>query len=465
MAERVWRATAAQRRLLRLDHVDEVLYGGARGGGKSDTLLVFSIRRRVRHPGSRGLILRRTLADLTKGGALIPRSHELLAGIATWNGSEHRWRFANGSTLEFGHAQDDADVYAYQGAQYDDICIDQLDQFDEWQYLLMLAACRTVLPGVRPLVRVSANPGGRGHAWIKARWVDVVPPGEVYTDSRTGLTRCYVPATVADNPYLNESYVRWLEALPEPWRTAWRDGRWDVFVGQYFASWDPAVHVCEPFPVPERWPRWMAYDWGAASPAWWGWFVRAPWGTIYVYRELYLARYDEPTRRWVGLGLTVDEQVRRALAMQAPGEVARPCYAGPDMFTRGAQSGETNAAVAARLGLPMLPAMTDRVQGWQRIQRALQPRPVDREGATVVEPELVVFSGCQHLIRTLPLLVANERHPDDLADGQEDHPADGLRYGLVMQHTTDGAPAPVLLGPPRSAMRDGPWGGRRGDLD
>src|SRR5689334_2574030 len=115
-----WTAEPPQSQFLKFADVDEALYGGARQGGKSDALLVFSIARRTAHRGSKGLILRRTLADLNKEGALIARSHDLLTGVATYHTQEHKWRFPGGGVIEFSYCERDEDVYKYQGAQYDD---------------------------------------------------------------------------------------------------------------------------------------------------------------------------------------------------------------------------------------------------------------------------------------------------------------------------------------------------------
>ena len=64
-----WKAEPPQSQFLKFTDVDEALYGGARQGGKSDALLIFSIKRRTEHRGSKGLILRRMLSDLSNEGA------------------------------------------------------------------------------------------------------------------------------------------------------------------------------------------------------------------------------------------------------------------------------------------------------------------------------------------------------------------------------------------------------------
>lgn len=459
MIKRRWKALPFQAEFLADNDTEEILIGGAKGPGKSDGLLIFSIKRRTEFPGSRGLIIRREFADLVKEGSLIPRSEELLSGIAQYNRQEHKWRFPNSSVIEFGHAQHEYDILGYQGAQYDDICVDQLEQFTELQYRILHGAARTTRRDLKPLFRASANPGDVGHAFVKSYFIDVAPPRTVYIDPKTQLRRKFIPATYRDNPYLNPEYVQYLNALPEPWLSAWRDGKWEGFIGQYFSPWRPdPPYVCDPFPLHPNWPRWMAYDWGSASPAWVGWLCRAPWGTIYVYREAYFATQEPQTRRWVGTGLTVDVQIRQAQALMAIGEAASPCYAGPDVFIKGGQTGESHADVTARLGVSMSLATTDRVQGWQRLKRAFQPRRVDRDGQTVEEPEVVIFSTCPHLIRTLPLLVGKE-NTEDIKDLQEDHPADGLRYGIIEQSGEGASVGEFLLGPQLKTLteRESPW--------
>lgn len=147
-----WLAEPPQAQFLGFTDVDEALYGGARQGGKSDALLMFSIARRLAHPGSKGLILRRTLADLSKEGALISRSHELLTGIATYHTQEHKWRFRDGGVLEFSYCERDEDVYKYQGAQYDDICLDEAEHFTDWQFRMLRPVARTTRKDLRPLI-------------------------------------------------------------------------------------------------------------------------------------------------------------------------------------------------------------------------------------------------------------------------------------------------------------------------
>ena len=108
-----WNAQPVQRLFLQ-QKAFEGFMGGAAGGGKSDTLLMFNIARRLKYPGSAGLMLRRSIEELKKEGSLIPRSHEILHGKWAWSGMDKKWRAPNGSTLEFGYCKYESDVYHYQ---------------------------------------------------------------------------------------------------------------------------------------------------------------------------------------------------------------------------------------------------------------------------------------------------------------------------------------------------------------
>jgi hypothetical protein len=107
---------------------DELFYGGAAGGGKTDGAIIYSTLRRKRFPGSRGLIVRRTRTDLFMAGGVYDRSVELLAGTgAQWQAGKGRWVFPDGGFIEFGYAPDTWDKFKqrYMGMQVDDLLIEE----------------------------------------------------------------------------------------------------------------------------------------------------------------------------------------------------------------------------------------------------------------------------------------------------------------------------------------------------
>jgi predicted phage terminase large subunit-like protein len=232
----------------------EILFGGAAGGGKSDALLMDALQY-VHVPGYAHLILRRTFKDLAKPGAIMDRAIEWLmprarAGLGVrWSGDLKAFYFdtwhtlssgecvpAKPSVLAFGHLESENDKFQYQGGEFQGIGFDELTQFTETQYTYLLSRIRRpkmdALPPDDPLralarvplrMRAGANPGGEGHEWVYARFVNekTRQPG-----------RGFVPAKLTDNPHLDQAeYEGQLDQLDHVTREQLKNGRWDVRPG------------------------------------------------------------------------------------------------------------------------------------------------------------------------------------------------------------------------------------------
>ena len=139
----------------------ETLFGGAAGGGKSHGQLLDALRFAVVYPGSRQLMLRRTMPELER--SLVPAALRLYPqSVASYKVSEHRWDFINGSTLEFGYCDAESDVTKYQSAEYDVIRFDELTHFTESQFTYLISRIRGANPYPKQ-VKSTTNPGGIGH--------------------------------------------------------------------------------------------------------------------------------------------------------------------------------------------------------------------------------------------------------------------------------------------------------------
>ena len=182
----------------------EAFYGGAAGGGKTDALLMAALQY-VAVPGYRALLFRRSFADLNLPGALMDRAHDWLGGTAAvWNAHDHVWTFPSGATLSFGYLETERDKYRYQSAEFAFIGFDELTQFAESQYTYLFSRLRRLAGSAVPLrMRSASNPGGLGHEWVRARFVDTCAASE----------RVFVPARLADNPFLDQ--VQYRESLAE----------------------------------------------------------------------------------------------------------------------------------------------------------------------------------------------------------------------------------------------------------
>jgi predicted phage terminase large subunit-like protein len=242
----------------------EVFFGGAAGGGKSVALLMAALQYSD-VPGYDALLLRPSLSELQLASGLIALSHQWLAGSrASWSAETRTWRFpgpgrragAGGSSLGFGYLANSDDLARYAGSSYSFLGVDELTRFSEQHYRRMFRVLRqpsasdgpaapdgTRLGDVPVRVRATSNPGGSGHAWVKARFIDphTRHPGALYLASR-----------LADNPYLNQAdYRGMLRELPLAERERLLNGDWDIpDEGELFQrAW---FEIVEPHQLPER---------------------------------------------------------------------------------------------------------------------------------------------------------------------------------------------------------------------
>lgn len=444
--EKDWRLQSRQQRaedLVESGEVFELLYGGAAGGGKSEWLLYHFYTLAQRFPGFNGLLLRRTFPELRR--SLIMRSWGRFdPAICRYYASEHIWRFKNGSTIEFGYCESDADVYQYQSAEYDAIGWDELTQFPtDYPYTYLMSRCRTTVTkrakGLRPHIVAGTNPGGVGGAWVKARFIDPMPPetilpAEVIVKGKARVVpRVFVPAKISDNAYLGDDYAIALANLNPALRAALEDGSWDTVEGQFFTEWDRNVHVVDPFEIPMDWPRIRGLDYGYTNPMCCLWGAIGPDGLVVIYRELYVTEHTPP------------EQARKIRAMSLMGTPPRPervayTVADPSVWTK-TGAGPPIATQYVDNHLPVRKANNARIDGWARLRDYLRVDPRTKR------PRLIVFSTCTNLLRTLPMLVHDQKRPEDLDTRGEDHAADALRYLVMSRPRTAAGPRP---GEPRT---------------
>lgn len=213
-----------------LSHIQEMLYGGAAGGGKTDALLEAALQY-ADLPGYKALLLRKTFTQLSQASGLIDRSHEWLSGKASWNETKHRWTFPSGAILEFGHLQHEKDRFNYQGAEFDFIGFDELTHFTEAEYRYLFSRLRRRQGSpIPPRVRGASNPGGKGHRWVKRRFIDRLPAEDDPEDTpEKCAARVFIPAKVSDNPGIDQvAYRAALEQLDPQERAQLLDGDWEA---------------------------------------------------------------------------------------------------------------------------------------------------------------------------------------------------------------------------------------------
>lgn len=389
---------------------DEVLFGGAAGGGKSMGQLIDAAAFAVRYPQSRQLILRRTLPELER--TLIRTARGIYPQkLYSYSESKHLGRFANGSTVEFGYCDAEADVYRYQSAEYDVIRFDELTHFTEFMYLYLSSRVRGA-NGYPKQVKSSTNPGGVGHDWVKRRFIDIGAAGAVH-ETATG-SRLFIPSLVSDNPFLESAdpkYKGRLMRLPENERRALLLGEWNISGGRFFPEWDAAVHVVRPFDIPQDWQKFFVMDYGLDMLA--GYFIAVDsWRRAYVYAELYRS------------GLIISDAARLIASQnQNVSEYIAP----PDLWNRRQDSGKSAAEIFANSGILLNKAGANRRAGWLALKELLRAYENERGEKTA---GLVVFDSCVNAIRTMGAISVDPHDPVDAARAPHEltHAPDALRY-------------------------------------
>lgn len=218
----------------------EILYGGARGGGKTACGMAWLTEPEyISNPRFRGLVLRKSFKDLADW---IGKARVFMFGLAEIFTVPAEIRFSSGAVIALGHWGDSSALGMYLGQEYQKILIEELTDIfaQEDEYLKLLGSLRSSDPTLRPQVFCTTNPGGKGHSWVRQRWVDVAY-NKTYYDPASGTSRIFIPSKVDDNPSITDNdpeYIRYLDSLPERLRRAWRDGSWDLAEGSFFQEFN-----------------------------------------------------------------------------------------------------------------------------------------------------------------------------------------------------------------------------------
>lgn len=379
--------------------------------------------------------------------------------------------------MQIGHMQHEADKYNYQGKEFNFIGFDELTQFTEGQYLYLHSRVRSTDPNIKPEVRATTNPGGVGHYWVKARFVDVAPPLETYYDPSTGLSRCFVPGRVYDNPTLIDNdplYIKRLEALPEVEKQRLLHGVWDIFEGQVFTELSQRVHGYESFEPPPEWERICAFDWGYSKP-WAMLYAAVDYdGVMWVYKELYglkAGNYDDEGVRQTNSEIIEaihdyerNERVRPRMRLADPA-----CWGPTKMGGSNFVMGPSFAEDAAKAGLFFMRADNDRLRGIQQVHQRfkLETETDDKTGEVKREyPRVQIANSCENWWRTMMTLRQSARDPEDIDTRQEDHLYDVYRYlcmarPIIPKHR-DHVPAGSFMAERRKYIRAREYSKRHG---
>lgn len=407
------------------DTVNEILFGGARGGGKTDTGQVW-LAEHVKNPRYRALVIRKNSDDLKDW---VDRSARMYQGLGV-KIAYRPWEltFPSGAKILTGHLKDQDAYGKYQGHEYQRMLIEELTQIpDEKRYKQLKASNRSTVSGIPAQMFATTNPGGIGHTWVRKRFVDFAPYYNITTDE-FGLRRVYIPATIDDNPALKQAdpdYVRQLEALketdPDLWK-AWRLGDWNIIAGQAFREWNKLYHVTPRFDYPLKdCKRFIGFDWGYNAPGVAVWIAVTPenkYGVVrvYVYRELWLTQTDP--KEWA-----------KQLNMIRKIDGVRDMWLPHDCFNK--EMGESIAEIFHRDGgMNVKPASTLK-KGARHMRKAIMHGMLS--DAADGRPYLQLHPNCSQLAESIPELINDDSDPEDIDTEGPDHGYDALTEALMME--------------------------------
>lgn len=373
------------------------------------------------------------------------------SGHVKINYSKHYIEFWNGAKIFLGHCQYEKDRLKMQGAECHLLLVDELTHFSESIYRYFRGRCRLgglKLPakykGMFPRIICGSNPGGVGHNWVKAAFIDPAPPMTLVRQEKRegGMLRQYVPSKLSDNPTLVDNdpdYLDRLEGLGDDALVkAMRDGDWEIVSGGMLDDvWHKETHVLVPFDIPASWRIDRGFDWGSSKPFAVLWFAESdgtpakladgtqrtfPRGSVFIISEWY-GSTGKPNEGIRMINTEIASGVRkRDLAFK------RVVHPGPaDNSISDVVNNTSIADDMARAPNFIRWTKSDkspgsRKNGWSMVRKLLK-QAMGRE-----LPGLFVFDTCRHTIRTVPVLPRDDSKDGDIDTDSEDHVGDVIRY-------------------------------------
>jgi len=426
--------------------IGEILFGGSRGGGKSDGILgKWGVKATRYGAGFNAVFFRQEMPQVDD---LVERAKEIYGPLgAQWKEQQRQFIFPEGGRLRFRPLERVEDAAKYQGQNLSDAAVEEAGNYVTPKPIDMLHGALRSVRGVPVQLTLTANPGGPGHTWLKHRYIDPAPLGmkPLYRELPDGTKHLYIyiPSKVQDNRalltrdpgYISRLYLVGSDALVK----AWLSGDWNVVAGAFFECWDSTKHIIAPFTIPRHWVRAMSFDWGSARPfvaQWWaisdGSLLpdgrQYPTGAAILYREWYGAKAPNE-----GLKLPTLDVARGIRAREDKDE--RIDYRVADPACWKSDGGPSHAEIFANNGVVMRPADNSRVTGANQVR--------DRLIGIDDTPMMYVFGTAVDFIRTVPVLQHDKTRPEDVDSSGEDHSYDATRY-LCMSRPWHRAPAVVL---------------------
>jgi PBSX family phage terminase large subunit len=204
----------------------QLLYGGSAGSGKSFLGCDWQIKRRLKYPGTRGLIGRSELKKLRL--STMATFFELCAMYGlnpdkhwTYNGQDHVIKFYNGSQIilmDLADLPSDPEFQRFGSIELTDAFVDEAGEVSQKCIDILSSRLRYKLINDKPKLLMTCNPH---KGWLYNEFFDAQRNGTIRKDRR------FIQALPTDNPHVSEVYLESLQMLPIIDRKRLLEGDWD----------------------------------------------------------------------------------------------------------------------------------------------------------------------------------------------------------------------------------------------
>lgn len=470
---------------------NHILYEGTRGPGKTDAQLMYFRRFVGIGYGQfwRGVIFDREYKNLDD---LISKSKRWFRqfgdGAKFIASTSHlKWIWPTGEELWFRVMKTEQDYWNYHGHEFPFIGWNELTkQPNSNLYDMAMSLNRTsflphkhspinlktgemdILPEIPLVVFSTTNPYGVGHNWVKQRFIDAAPPGQIVkitqevfnprTQQREPVTKTQVRlfGSYKENIYLSPEYILELENITDPnKRRAWLWGDWDITSGGMFDDvWSSQYNIVEAFQIPPDWRIFRSFDWGSSKPFSVGWWAESDGSDVMLPNGQWKSTVKGDLFRiaeWYGWTGAPNQGVKMLATQIAKGIVERELRMGyygrvkPGPADNSINDVENGNCIATDMSKKVtingkqykgvtwtrsIKSPGSRKNGWEKMRVAIfnaQPDGGPREN-----PGLFVFRNCQDgFIRTVPTIPRDAKDMDDVDTEAEDHVADEARYVIL----------------------------------
>lgn len=498
----IWRPIDGTSQELALDtRAHHTLYTGARGPGKTDTQLM-RFRRRVGLGYGvfwRGVIFDREYKNLDD---LINKSKRWFYAFKDGakfleSASSLKWVWPTGEELLFRVAKKPDDYWNYHGQEFPFIGWNELTKYPTAElYNMMMSTNRSSFTPEKDspcidgdyyeetgLIRFvengpiyelapiplevfsTCNPYGAGHNWVKRRFIDPAPYGQLVKNSTQVFdpktkeeitvtkTQVAIFGSYIENIYLSPEYVAELNSeKDENRRKAWLLGDWDIVAGGALDDvWNKQTIIVPRFVIPKTWRIDRSFDWGSTHPFSVGWWAEAngeeaqiilPDGTVKTFcpvRGSLVRLFEWYGTKEIGTNKGLKMASRKVAkgikdietALLANGWIHTKPWPGPadNQIRNVNDDGTETIELKMQLeGISWLPS--DKAPGSRKIGLELVRDRLD--AATSGEaPALYIMDCCRAAISILPTLPRDPKLLDDVDTDSEDHIYDEVRYRVL----------------------------------